>query len=204
MPKASRVRPYFYPASNCNMEPTNDKSTTMSPQALPANSKILLREFGEFDLTGVPTYMDLDPLPDTHFEEEIDEMVRRLEQFKIDDPRDRFHLGNLSPELVLNINRYLPHGSSLSLAATCKELRAIIPHVAPEDYITQKDFTGYLNRDAFSRAYKSELHNEDPETRACAGCHKLHTKDHFSIIQLHYPVKLPPSPEHSPEYTTRW
>ncbi|KAK8171075.1 hypothetical protein BKA80DRAFT_305887 [Phyllosticta citrichinensis] len=190
MPKISRLRPCFYPASDGNAEPTNDKSTIVSPQALPANSKILLRKFGDNYLTGVHAYMDLDPPPDTHFENEMDEMVTRLEQFKIDDPRDRFHLGNLSPELVLNINRYLPHGSSLSLAATCKELWAIIPNVAPEDYIAQKEFTGYLNRDAFSRAYKSEIHNEDPTMRACAGCNKLHPKDHFSIIQLHYPVKL--------------
>ncbi|KAK8198294.1 hypothetical protein BKA81DRAFT_408876 [Phyllosticta paracitricarpa] len=99
-------------------------------------------------------------------------------------------LGNLTPEMILHINQYLSGGLSLALAATCKDIRAIIPKVALGDDRSKKEFALYLNRDSLAKACDSEKCNDDPPKRACAGCKKLHSIDQVSVTQLFYPTKV--------------
>ncbi|KAK8199966.1 hypothetical protein IWZ00DRAFT_496316 [Phyllosticta capitalensis] len=125
-----------------------------------------------------------------YFEEKITRMTRSFAKLKIDDPRDRFPLGALPPELVLEISDLLPGAAFLALAATCRDMRALIPKVLHKDKVSWKTFAQCVDRDALARACESEVNDDDQIKKACSGCHSLHPVQLFSAVQLHLPPKV--------------
>ncbi|KAK7550458.1 hypothetical protein JOL62DRAFT_255761 [Phyllosticta paracitricarpa] len=116
-------------------------------------------------------------------------------------------LGDFPAEILISINDHLPIESSLSLAATCKDLRQLLlPRIEQaarkgldrtkirlhlilktSDIPYCRPFLDYLKRDSFARAIEFERRNEGGPLRACSVCAKLHDACAFSATQLVQP-----------------
>ncbi|KAK7535672.1 hypothetical protein IWX46DRAFT_629670 [Phyllosticta citricarpa] len=117
--------------------------------------------------------------------DDIAAVSRALRRFKFDDPRDKFPLGSLPAELVRQIDDHLPTASSLSLAASCKDLRRLLrPTTSRADHASRQVFARYLERDAIARTAKRERFSTHDFSRACAACAELHNVACFSGTQL--------------------
>ncbi|KAK7607842.1 hypothetical protein JOL62DRAFT_255602 [Phyllosticta paracitricarpa] len=125
-------------------------------------------------------------------DKQLSETIESLRRLRIRDKDGESLLGSLPREIVYKIAEHLPLDSSLSLSATCRDLRCLLqPLVKETSKLGRQQLLGFLDRDQLTRSIAYEIISDHDDThRACGACSTLHTTDLFDGGQLFQPPRL--------------